>query len=84
MGVRVAPLPPLAAMVERSRHRALNPEAGVRIPVAVPNAIEVHARWSSGKTSGCYPESGGSSPSLAAHRSVAEDSGARLQTARRG
>ena len=34
------------------------------------------ARWSSGKTSGCYPEGGGSSPSLAAHddqRSVAEE-----------
>ena len=36
------------------------------------------------KTSGRYPEGGGSSPSLAAQRSVAEDSGARLQTARRG
>jgi hypothetical protein len=37
LGVRVAPLPPPphAAMVQRSRHRALNSEIGVRFPVAV-------------------------------------------------
>jgi hypothetical protein len=72
--VRVPPLPPHAAKVERSRHRALKPEVGVRFPVAVPtHETRVHthtnARWSSGKTSGCYPEGGGSSPSLAAHDS---------------
>ena len=38
LGVRVAPLPltcQLAAMVQWSRRRALNPETGVRLPVAV-------------------------------------------------
>ncbi len=35
MGVRLALLPLYAAMVQRSRHRALNPESGVRLPVAV-------------------------------------------------
>src|SRR3954469_748833 len=30
----------------------------------------IGARWSSGKTSGCYPEGGGSIPSLAAHDHV--------------
>src|SRR3954452_826236 len=55
--VRVPPLPQHAAMVERSRHRALNPEAGVRFPVAVrTQRMKTNARWSSGKTSGCYPE----------------------------
>ena len=35
------------------------------------------------RTSGCYPEDEGSTPSLAAQRPVAEHSGARLQTATR-
>ena len=38
LGVRVPPLPPHAAIVERTRRRALNPEAGVRLPVAVLDA----------------------------------------------
>ncbi len=44
LGVRVAPLPPRfpAAMVERSRRRALNPEAGVRFPVAVLSCNNNH------------------------------------------
>ena len=46
------------------------------------------ARWSSGKTSGCYPEGGGSSPSLAAHDEInarwPRSSGAWQQTTRRG
>ena len=36
----------LAAMVERSRHRALNPEAGVRFPVAVLTHTDARARRS--------------------------------------
>lgn len=36
--VRVPPLPPHAAVVQRTRRRALNPEAGVRLPVAVLDA----------------------------------------------
>ena len=38
MGVRVAPLPLHAAIVQRTRRRALNPEAGVQLPVAVLDA----------------------------------------------
>src|SRR5438445_604453 len=39
-----------AVIVQRAGRRALNPETGVRIPVAVRG---FSARWSNGKTSGC-------------------------------
>jgi hypothetical protein len=45
LGVRVAPLPlnaHHAAMVQRSRHRALNSEIGVRFPVAVLSCTSNH------------------------------------------
>ena len=64
-----------AAVVQRTRRRALNPEAGVRLPVAVLRCQIVQPE----RTSDCYSDCGGSSPPLAAHRPVAEDRGTRLQ-----
>ena len=63
LGVRVAPLPLHAAVVQRSRRRALNPEAGVQFPVAVRQSMP---GGPAARTSGCYPEDESSTPSLAA------------------
>ena len=57
---------PLAAIVKRTRRRALNPEAGVRLPVAVRNPDKQMPGGPVARTSGCYPEDGSSTLSLAA------------------
>lgn len=50
-----------AAVVQRTRRRALNPETRVQLSVAV-----LDARSSNGRTRDCYSRYGGSSPPLAA------------------
>jgi len=50
-----------AAVVQRVRHRVLNPGSGVQLPVAAPMPDRL-----TGRTSDCYSDGGGSSPPLAA------------------
>ena len=72
----------LAAIVKWSRRRALNPEAGVRLPVAVRNDID--ARWSRGTDVRLLPGRREFDPLPGSATPGGRGSGARLQTATRG
>lgn len=65
--VRLLPSTPQQHLAVAQRMRAPPSDGGGRTFESCQRGQPSDARWSNGKTSGCYPEGGGSSPSLAAH-----------------